>query len=346
MNFLFLNQMMILRDICLKPFNTFSVRVKAKHMVSVNSVLVLSQLKELYDLQSADVLILGEGSNVLFVNHFKGLILLDQIRGIEIVSENDKDVFVKVGGGENWSAVVDFVVSKNWGGIENLSLIPGTAGAAPVQNIGAYGTELKDVFFSLNAFDMATGDQRKFEFDDCKFSYRNSVFKTDFSGRYFITDITLKLRKHPFANLQYAPLKKAFSGRNPETVSIAEVSAEVKKIRRTKLPDPKVLGNAGSFFKNPIVSSKQVNELKEKYPDIPTFYVSENESKVAAGWLIEQCGWKGKRIGDAGVHDKQALVLVNYGNASGREIFDLSLQISESVLKTFGIELEREVRII
>lgn len=337
---------MILEDICLKPFTTLGVKVRAKKLITISSIEVLKDLKLQGKLDNEQVMVLGEGSNVLFSKHFEGLILLNQIRGHEVIAETEEIVLLKIKGGENWSQLVDYCVSKNWGGIENLSLIPGTAGAAPVQNIGAYGVELQDVFDSLDAFDLKTGELVKFDKESCEFGYRNSIFKTKFPGRYFIADITLKLVKKPFPNLEYAPLKAEFNGRKLENISIFEVSEAVKKIRRSKLPDPAKIGNAGSFFKNPIVPGDKMKELKNQFPEIPVYSASDGNFKLAAGWLIEQCGWKGKRIGDAGVHEKQALVLVNYGNATGEEILQLAEQISESVFEKFGVELEKEVRVI
>lgn len=338
--------MMILQDICLKPFTTLGVRVRTRKLITINSVDVLKELKFVGELDNQQVMVLGEGSNVLFSKHFEGLILLNQIRGYEVIKETSEHIFLKVNGGENWSRLVDFAVAKNWGGIENLSLIPGTAGAAPVQNIGAYGVELQDVFFSLVAFDLKTGDLTKFDKESCKFGYRNSIFKTKFPGRYFITEITLQLNKKPIPNLEYTPLKAEFSERSIETISVQEISEAVKKIRRSKLPDPAKIGNAGSFFKNPIVSKDKMNDLKNQYSEIPVYSASDGNFKLAAGWLIEQCGWKGKRVGDAGVHEKQALVLVNYGDATGEEILHLAEQISNNVFEKFGVELEKEVRII
>ncbi|HEY9114914.1 MAG TPA: UDP-N-acetylmuramate dehydrogenase, partial [Bacteroidales bacterium] len=312
--------MMILQDICLKPFTTLGVKVRAKTLIAISLVEDLRELKSQGKLDNQQVMILGEGSNVLFSKHYEGLILLNQIRGHEVIEETDEHVFLKINGGENWSRLVDFAVAKNWGGVENLSLIPGTAGAAPIQNIGAYGVELQDVFDSLTAFDLKTGELVKFNKESCEFGYRDSIFKTKFPGRYFITDITLKLVKKPIPNLEYAPLKAEFNGRTPGSISILEISDAVKKIRRSKLPDPSKIGNAGSFFKNPFVSEDKMNELKILFPEIPVYSTSDGNYKLAAGWLIEQCGWKGKRIGDAGVHEKQALVLVNYGNSTGGEI--------------------------
>jgi UDP-N-acetylmuramate dehydrogenase len=338
--------MLVLKDICLKSFTTLGVKARARRVVSVNSVAILQELKQQGELDNEQVMVLGEGSNVLFSKDFEGTILLNQIRGHEVIEETEEYVFLKIYGGENWSQLVDFAVEINWGGIENLSLIPGTVGAAPVQNIGAYGVELKDVFVSLNAFDLKTGEINEFDKNECEFNYRSSVFKTKFPGRYFITDITLKLKKKPVPYLEYAPLKAEFNELNKETISIKDVSEAVKKIRRSKLPDPSKIGNAGSFFKNPVVSEEKMNKLKKQFPEIPVYNFTEGFYKLAAGWLIEQCGWKGKRIGDAGVHEKQALVLVNYGNATGTEILQLAEQITKSVAEKFGVDLEKEVRVV
>jgi len=334
------------QDICLKPFTTFGVKSRAKKLITVDSVEMLVKLIQNGELNNKEFLVMGEGSNLLFSKDYEGTILLNQIRGKEIIKETKDHVFIKINGGENWSLLVDFVVAKNWGGIENLSLIPGTIGAAPVQNIGAYGVELQDVFVSLTAVDLGSGELKKFDKDECEFEYRNSIFKTKFAGIYFITDVTLRLNKKPTLNLEYGPLKAEFNGKAVDSISVADVSEAVKKIRRSKLPDPAQIGNAGSFFKNPIISGKKLAELKNIYPKIPFYTTSIGMYKLAAGWLIEQCGWKGKRIGDAGVHEKQALVLVNYGESSGNEILQLSEQILESVLEKFGVLLEREVRVI
>jgi UDP-N-acetylmuramate dehydrogenase len=338
--------MIILQDICLKSFTTLKVKVRTRKLITVNSVEVLTELKLQGELDNQQVIVLGEGSNVLFSKYFEGLILLNQMRGVEVIEETNEYVLLEINGGENWSHLVDYCVSENWGGIENLSLIPGTVGAAPVQNIGAYGVELQDVFVSLSAFDLKTGELLKFNKKECEFGYRNSIFKTKFPGRFFITDITLKLKKKSIPNLEYAPLKAEFIGQDLESISIREASEAVKKIRRSKLPDPAKIGNAGSFFKNPIVSEENIKELKNQYPEIPIYSTSDGKFKLAAGWLIEQCGWKGKRIDDAGVHEYQALVLVNYGNATGSEILQLAERIANSVFEKFGVELEKEVRII
>jgi len=338
--------MLISQNFCLKPFITFGVDVRAKEFAVISSV---ADLNELFDeglLKKKPLMVLGGGSNVLFTDHFKGLMLSCQIRGKQIVKETDDEIFMKVGSGEYWTSLVDEVVDKGYGGIENLSLIPGKVGAAPIQNIGAYGVEVKNVLESLEAFDLKTGKTRIFTKEECELGYRTSIFKTREKGKYFILNVTLRLSKKPKLNLTYAPLKQAFKDRGRNEISIKEVSTEVKKIRDSKLPDPDKLKNAGSFFKNPVVSNRKASKLKEKYPDMPVYPQADNKVKLAAGWLIEQCGWKGKRIGDAGVHDKQALVIVNYDNASGDDIFKLSKEIKSGVKKKFGVNLETEVNII
>lgn len=292
------------------------------------------------------VLVVGSGSNLLFTKDYDGFVLLNEIKGVKIIAESDSEVIVKVGGGENWSDFVDYTISKGWGGLENLSLIPGTVGAAPVQNIGAYGVELNEVLVSLEAIDIETGDTLAFANEDCEFEYRTSIFKTRLKGRFVILNVLFRLMKTPELTLDYAPLKKYFSDREKDSISIREVGEAVKQIRRSKLPDPDEIGNAGSFFKNPVVRFSKIEELMSKFPDIPFYKVDDGNFKLAAGWLIEKSGWKGKRIGDAGVHNKQALVLVNYGKASGKDIADLAIQVQNSVKDQFGIALETEVTIL
>jgi len=338
--------MLISQNFCLKPFTTFGVEVRANEFVIISSVADLNELFEEGFLKKKPLMVLGGGSNVLFTDHFKGLILSCQIRGKQIVKETDDEVFMRIGSGEYWTSVVDEVVGKGYGGIENLSLIPGKVGAAPIQNIGAYGVEVKNVIESLEAFDLKTGKTRIFTKEECELGYRTSIFKTREKGKYFILNVTLRLSKKPKLNLTYAPLKQAFKDREENEISIKDVGIEVKRIRDSKLPDPDKLKNAGSFFKNPVVSNRKASKLKEKYPDMPVYPQADNKVKLAAGWLIEQCGWKGKRIGDAGVHDKQALVIVNYDNASGDDIFKLSKEIKSGVKKKFGVNLETEVNII
>jgi UDP-N-acetylmuramate dehydrogenase len=338
--------MFIYQDFCLKPFTTFGIAVEASRYVAITSVKDLQELYADDELSKKPVMVLGGGSNILFTQHYKGLILACQILGKEILKETDDEIIIKVGGGEHWPSFVDEMVEKGYGGIENLSLIPGKVGAAPIQNIGAYGVEVEEVFESLDAFELKTGKIRKFTKSACEFGYRSSIFKTTGKGKYFITHVMFRLSKKPRLNLNYAPLKEAFAGRSENEVSIKEVSEAVKQIRRSKLPDPDKLKNAGSFFKNPVVAEKKANKLKEGYPNIPVYPQVDGKVKLAAGWLIEQCGWKGKRVGDAGVHEKQALVIVNYDHASGNEILALAEDIRKSVQQQFGVTLEPEVNII
>ena len=338
--------MLISQNFCLKPFTTFGVEVRANEFAVISSVADLNELFDEGFLKKKPLMVLGGGSNVLFTDHFKGLMLSCQIRGKQIVKETDDEIFIKIGSGEYWTSLVDEVVDKGYGGVENLSLIPGKVGAAPIQNIGAYGAEVKNVLESLEAFDLKTGKTRTFTIEECELGYRTSIFKTREKGKYFILNVTLRLSKKPRLNLTYAPLKETFKDKKEDEISIKEVGIEVKRIRDSKLPDPDKLKNAGSFFKNPVVSDKKANKLKEKYPEMPLYPQSDNKVKLAAGWLIDQCGWRGKRVGDAGVHDKQALVIVNYDNASGEDIFKLSKEIKASVKKKFCVSLEMEVNVI
>lgn len=337
--------MKIIENSSLKPYNTFGIDVVAKRFGIITSIEDVHACLPLIKDESRS-LVLGSGSNILFTDDYDGLVLVNRMQGRKILMENENEIFLRVHGGEDWSGLVDFTVENGWGGIENLSLIPGTVGAAPVQNIGAYGVELKDVLVSLEAIDPDTGEIHQFSNEDCEFSYRHSIFKGLLKGRFLILSILLRLSKNPILNLSYAPLKKVFSGKDEKKISVQEVSEAIKAIRRSKLPDPKEIGNAGSFFKNPVVPFSKIEELILRFPEIPFYKVDENNFKMAAGWLIEKSGWKGKRIGDAGVHKKQALVLVNYGNATGKEICKLSQKITKSVNSQFGVKLETEVTVI
>ncbi len=335
----------IRKNVSLKKLNTFGVEAIAGSYGSFSNAAEIREWISKNPLPEK-VLVLGAGSNLLFTDDYDGLVLKNDIRGIRIISQSDDQVLVEVGGGENWSGFVDFTLEQGWSGVENLSLIPGTVGAAPVQNIGAYGVELEEIFVGLEALDLHTGKFEIFDRESCEFGYRTSRFKTHGKGRYIILSVRFRLRKNLQPNLTYAPLQVFFEGRDPDTLSAKEISDAVKHIRRSKLPDPEVIGNAGSFFKNPVVTLAKCSELKSMYPDIPVYKINDEEYKLAAGWLIEQCGWKGKRIGNAGVHDRQALVLVNYGKATGKEIENLASQIRDNVKSTFGISLESEVTIL
>ncbi len=338
--------MQVRENFNLKSLNTFGVDFTAEKVVIIENHDDLISLTDSSLCQGKPVFVLGQGSNVLFVNDFRGVVILNRLMGREIVEEDDDHVFFRVNAGESWSDLVDYTVGRGWGGLENLSLIPGTVGAAPVQNIGAYGVELTDVLDSVEAFDFRTGELEVFSRTQCELGYRTSVFKTKRKGKFMVTSIVIKLNKIPEVNIRYKALKEYFEKNPVEEITIRDVSEAVKAIRRSKLPDTSVLGSAGSFFKNPVVSSEVAAELTDCFPGMPVFDMGGNNHKLAAGWLIEQCGWKGKRSGNAGVYEKQALVLVNYGKATGKEIFDLSQQIIESVREKFGITLEREVTVI
>ena len=338
--------MQVRENFNLKSLNTFGVDFTAEKVVIIENHDDLISLTDSSLCQGKPVFVLGQGSNVLFVNDFRGVVILNRLMGREIVEEDDDHVFFRVNAGESWSDLVDYTVGRGWGGLENMSLIPGTVGAAPVQNIGAYGVELMDVLDSVEAFDFRTGELEVFSRTQCELGYRTSVFKTKRKGKFMVTSIVIKLNKIPEVNIRYKALKEYFEKNPVEEITIRDVSEAVKAIRRSKLPDTSVLGSAGSFFKNPVVSSEVAAELTDCFPGMPVFDMGGNNHKLAAGWLIEQCGWKGKRSGNAGVYEKQALVLVNYGNATGKEIFDLSQQIIESVREKFGITLEREVTVI
>jgi UDP-N-acetylmuramate dehydrogenase len=338
--------MIINNNFPLKSFNTFGIDVQAKQCAEIYTDEDLFKLFENKSLLNQPVLIIGQASNILFLSDYEGIVLMNKMKGKKVISETDDEVFLEVAAGESWPELVDFTVKNKWWGIENLSLIPGNVGASPVQNIGAYGVELKDVFFSLEAFDLENGKIVSFSKEECNFKYRNSIFKTEKKGKYLVLRVVLKLSKKSDPNLSYKALSDAFSNTKIKDISLQSVRNKVNEIRESKLPDPKEIKNAGSFFKNPVVENKLLESLTENYPNIPNYKVDQLHTKLAAGWLIEQCGWKGHRTGDAGVHHKQALVLVNYGNASGTDIFSLSENIKKSVLEKFGVELEREVLVI
>jgi UDP-N-acetylmuramate dehydrogenase len=309
--------------------------------VSVKSV---EELQKILGIKEP-LLILGGGSNILLTRNVDGLVLKIDINGVDEVKEDGTHVYVKAGAGENWHEFVEHTIKRNWGGLENLSLIPGNVGAAPIQNIGAYGAELKDVFYELEAYDRKGKKVYSFGVNDCKFSYRDSIFKSAEKGRYIILNVTFILNKNPVLNTSYGAIREELKKMGVSSPTIGDVSQAVIKIRRSKLPDPAEIGNAGSFFKNPVVDQALFLSLLSKYPDIPAYPHEDQSVKLAAGWLIEQCGLKGYRKGDAGVHNKQALVLVNYGKATGKEIFELSEKIAASVKKKFGVHLEREVNV-
>lgn len=331
----------------LLPFNTFKFNARARYLS------IISSLQDLIDLKNSHVFIdnarlfLGGGSNILFTRDFDGLVIRNELKGISVLREDDDKVTLNVGSGESWHSFVMYCVDRNYGGVENLSLIPGTMGAAPMQNIGAYGAEVKNVINEVEAMDLSTGEMRKFSNQECHFGYRESFFKHEGKDRYFISSVTLTLTKHHHHfNVSYGAIKDTLAQMSVTELSVKAISDAVISIRRSKLPDPAVVGNAGSFFKNPSVTSEHYAVLKEQFPSIPGFSEEHNKIKVPAGWLIEQCGWKGKRFDNIGVHPLQALVLVHYGGDEGKKLWQLALDIQSSVKDKFNIDLQPEVNVI
>lgn len=337
--------MHIQKNISLKPYNTFGIDVLADYFVSVNSIEELKTILSLKDYP--EKLILGGGSNLLLTKNVNALVIHVNLKGIEVINEDEQTVYIKANAGEIWHEFVLWCISNNYGGVENLSLIPGNVGTAPIQNIGAYGVELKDVFFSCEAIAIETGKITEFTNQDCEFGYRNSIFKQQAKGKYIITSVTFKLSKtNHQLHINYGTIASQLEVMNVNTPSIQDISKAVIAIRESKLPNPKEIGNSGSFFKNPIISKTLYNKLLANFEDIPSYPVSDTEVKVPAGWLIEKAGFKGKRFGDYGVHKNQALVLVNYGNAKGEDILKLSKLIQDTVNLLFNINIEAEVNII
>jgi UDP-N-acetylmuramate dehydrogenase len=335
--------MSLIDNFSLKQLNTFGIDADAKKFSAFNSP---DELQDLVDASGKSrIMILGGGSNILLTKNFDGYVLKNEISGIDIVKEDEHHAYVKAGAGENWHEFVIFCIERNLAGVENLSLIPGNVGASPMQNIGAYGVEIKDVFHDLEAFHIKSRKIRTFSHADCGFAYRERVFKNKHKGEYVILNVTYRLNKIPEYHTSYGAIGEELKKMN-QGVSIQTISQAVINIRSSKLPDPKKIGNAGSFFKNPTLPAREFDNLVKAHPGVPAYPQEDGSVKIAAGWLIEQCGWKGYRKGDAGCHERQALVLVNYGNASGKEIFDLSEEIRVSVMKKFNVSLEREVNII
>ncbi|MEP7265726.1 MAG: UDP-N-acetylmuramate dehydrogenase [Bacteroidota bacterium] len=332
--------------VSLKPYNTFGIDVSANRFVEVTSAEELITLLKNEEHSTQPLLILGGGSNLLLTKDFNGLVIKNSINGIAVTTEDDDYVFVKAGAGEVWHHFVLFCIENNLAGVENLSLIPGNVGAGPMQNIGAYGVELKDVFQQLEALHIKDRTMKIFSKEECRFGYRESVFKNVVKGQYIITSVTFRLNKIPVLNTSYGAIEQELQRMGVKEPTIKSVSDAVIHIRRSKLPDPAVLGNAGSFFKNPEIEMEHYEKVKLQHPGLVAYPAAEGRMKVAAGWLIEQCGWKGKRVGNTGSHKDQALVLVNYGGAKGNEIFDLALDIKRSVQERFGIDIEPEVNVI
>jgi UDP-N-acetylmuramate dehydrogenase len=336
----------LLKNFPLKKYNTFGIGVLAKHFAAFSSVGELRELLDQVPVDETTTLILGGGSNILFTKNIDGLVLKNELKGIELIKEDAHHFYVKAAAGENWHSFVMHCIKHNYAGIENLSLIPGNVGASPMQNIGAYGVELKDVFESLEAMNREDKTIHTFTNNDCSFGYRDSIFKRKYKDQFVILSVTFRLNKEAFFNTSYGAIEQELDKMNIKELSIQAISQAVINIRSSKLPDPAKIGNAGSFFKNPTITSQQFQQLQHVYIKMPHYKVDELHVKIPAAWLIEQCGWKGYRIGDAGVHIYQPLVLVNYGNATGEDIYKLSQKIQQSVKETFNIELEREVNVV
>ena len=328
----------------LKTYNTFGIDCAARYFVSVESIAELKQV--LASKPPSELFILGGGSNMLLIDDLEAFVIHINLKGIEILKENDSEVILKVMAGENWHDFVLYCIENGFGGVENLSLIPGNVGTAPIQNIGAYGVELKDTFMSCETLEIESLNEKEFTKEEVNFGYRNSIFKNEAKEKYIITSVTFLLtKKNHKKNTAYGDIQKILSEKNIDHPTIQDISEVVIAIRQSKLPDPKNLGNSGSFFKNPIVDVDTFKEFRLKFPEAPFYEISPSEFKIPAGWLIENAGFKGKRFGDAGVHKEQALVLVNYGNATGKEIWDLAMNIQKAVKESSGILIEPEVNI-
>jgi UDP-N-acetylmuramate dehydrogenase len=338
-------QITVHENYSLRPYNSFGMDVSARWFAGFSSVEELAEL-QLRMPAGDQPLILGGGSNILFTRDYDGWVLKNEIKGIELLREDAHHLYVRAGAGENWHQFVQYCLHRNWAGMENLSLIPGNVGASPMQNIGAYGVEIKEVFYELEAYNLSEKKVVIFTLNDCDFGYRESVFKRQFKGEFVILSVTYCLHKTPHFKTGYGAITEELEKMGVKELSIQAISQAVINIRRSKLPDPAVIGNAGSFFKNPEVEEAVFSSLQVTYPNIVGYPLPNGRVKLAAGWLIEQCGWKGYRQGDAGCHEKQALVLVNYGHASGADIFHISTAILETVQEKFGVLLEREVNII
>jgi UDP-N-acetylmuramate dehydrogenase len=344
--------MQIYENISLKSYNTFAIDAKAKYFATFSTIEELEEFLHSPLTTHHSPLILGGGSNILFTKDFDGLVLKNELKGIDLIKEDEHYYYVKAAAGENWHEFVLYCLGRNYAGVENLSLIPGNVGASPMQNIGAYGVEIKEVFEQLEAFNIHDKKIVTFSANDCEFGYRESVFKRKYKDQFVILNVTFRLRKKPIFHTSYGAVTQELERMGVKELSIQAISQAVINIRTSKLPDPREIGNAGSFFKNPEIDNHEFNELARRFPNVVGYSVTNNKTKLAAGWLIEHCGpnetasWKGYREGDAGCHARQALVLVNYGNAKGEEIYNLSEKIKRSVKKKFGIEFEREVNIV
>ena len=329
----------------IKKYNTFGIDVQIKLFTQFSNKEQLVEILEDEFIKTEAKLILGGGSNMLFTQDYDGIVIKNNIKGIEVVEENEEFVWVKSGAGETWHEFVLYCIENNFGGVENLSLIPGNVGASPMQNIGAYGVEIKDVFHSLEAVNISNLGTKIFTNEECQFGYRESIFKNVYKNEFVITSVTYKLTKKPIFNISYGAIENELKEMNVNELSIQSISNAIINIRTKKLPNPKEIGNAGSFFKNPVITLEKFTELKERFPGMAHYILPNNQVKIAAGWLIDSLGWKGRTFDTFGIHKNQALVLVNYGGGNGKDIYDLSSAILKSVKETYGIELEREVNI-
>ncbi len=337
---------MIQENISLLPYNTFHIGAVARYFAAITSAEQAQEISQSLLVEKNTCSILGGGSNILFTRDYDGLIIKNEIPGIELINENEDFVFIKSGAGVIWQDLVMYCIERNYGGIENLALIPGCVGASPIQNIGAYGVEVKEVIHAVEAVQFFDRKIISFSNSECHFAYRESVFKNKYKNQFIITSVTYRLRKVPQFNISYGAIPQELERMGVKDLSIKDIALAVMNVRNSKLPNPKIIGNAGSFFKNPEISTVQFESLKNEFPEMVGYSTGNEKTKVAAGWLIEQAGWKGYREGDAGCHDKQALVLVNHGKATGSQILELSEKIINSVNDKFGIELSREVNII
>lgn len=332
--------------VSLKSLNAFGIEAQARYYSCIKDIATLRGLLLQEQLKILPKLVLGSGSNILFIGNFEGWVIQMAIGGVEKLQEDEAAIWLKVGAGVSWHILVLYCVEQGYGGIENLSLIPGTVGAAPIQNIGAYGVELSEVFESLEAMEVSTGVVKTFSKQVCAFGYRDSIFKNTLRGQYIILNVTLRLQKQPTFRTAYGSIRETLAAMQVRTLSIKAISAAIMHIRQRKLPDPAKLGNAGSFFRNPMINRAYFGQLKSKYPALPGYALEHDQVKLPAAWLIEQCGWKGYRRGPAGVHSHQALVLVNYGGATGQAIYQLAQDIQQSVKERFNIELIPEVNLV
>lgn len=338
--------MVVQRRFPLKDHNSFGLDVRAKAFVRVRSLEDLLAAVDLAMGSYPKFAVLGGGSNVLFTGDFDGLVIQMGLKGVRIVRQDERSVWIEAAAGEDWAELVRLCVERGWWGLENLSCIPGTVGGAPVQNLGAYGAELKDVLYAVEGLDLRSGTLRVLAPEECEFGYRTSIFKEKLCQKFVVTSVSLQVSKEPKVRTQYEGLARELEGLPSERISARDVAEAVGRLRRAKLPDPKELGNAGSFFRNPEIPEADFEELRSRHPAMPGFPAGPGRIRVPAGWLIEQCGWKGRRMGNAGVYEKHALVIVNLGGATGKEILSLAHEVRASVLDRFGIRLEPEVRIL